>query len=96
MTKSKLVKAVSERVPNITKKDIKVIVDVVFESMVDALKRDEKVEVRGFGSFKVKNRDARYGRNPKTGVVVSIPQRKTPFFKGAKEMKERVDLKRAD
>ncbi len=96
MTKSKLVKTVSERVSEITKKDTKVIVDVIFNSMIDALIREERIEIRGFGSFRVKNRDARCGRNPKTGVVVNIPKKKTLFFKAGKEMKERVDLNKAD
>lgn len=96
MTKSKLVKMVSERLPNITKRDTKVIVDIIFDSMIEALKKDERIEVRGFGSFRLKNRDARHGRNPKTGVVVRIPRKKTVFFKVGKEMKERVNSKKAD
>jgi len=91
MTKSKLIKMVFERYPGISKKDTKIIVDVIFDSMIEAVRRDERIEVRGFGSFKVKNRDARDGRNPKTGVVVKIPKKKTLFFKPGKEIKERID-----
>ena len=91
MTKSKLIRKVSERVPHITKKDTKVIVDLIFDSMIHALRKGERIEVRGFGSFKVKNRGARTGRNPKTGVAVSIPQKKTIFFKPGKELRTRVD-----
>ncbi|PIZ19473.1 MAG: integration host factor subunit beta, partial [Deltaproteobacteria bacterium CG_4_10_14_0_8_um_filter_43_12] len=74
MTKSKLVEKISENLTSITKKDIKVIVDVIFDSMIDSLKKGERIEIRGFGSFKVKERNARNGRNPKTGIIVNIPE----------------------
>jgi integration host factor beta subunit len=91
MTKSELIKLVSEKLTNITKKDMKVIVDIIFDSMIDALKSGERIEIRGFGSFKIKDRDARCGRNPKTGDLVSIPNTKILYFKAGKELKERVD-----
>jgi len=93
MTKSELIESVSEVITDITKKDTKIVVDVIFNSMVDALNRGEKIEIRGFGSFRVKNREARHGRNPKTGEIVNIPQKKTIFFKVGEELKRRVDYK---
>jgi len=95
MTKSELIESLSEVIPHITKKDTKIVVDVIFNSMVDALKRGEKIEIRGFGSFRVKNREARHGRNPKTGEIVNIPEKKTIFFKVGEELKRRVDHKRS-
>jgi integration host factor beta subunit len=93
MTKSDLVAKVSDRMSHILKKDTETIVNSVFESMAEALKRGERIEIRGFGSFQVKVRESREGRNPKTGQVVSIPTKRTPFFKVGKELKERVDYK---
>ena len=91
MTKSKLVEKISENLTSITKRDIKVIVDFIFDSMIDSLKKGERIEIRGFGSFKIKDRDARNGRNPKTGVIVNIPEKKTVSFKPGKELKKMVD-----
>ena len=93
MTKSELVELVSQRIPEMSKKDTKVIVNVIFDSIVDALKKGEKIEIRGFGSFKVKKRDARAGRNPKTGAMVNIAENRTISFKSGKELKERIDFK---
>ncbi len=93
MTKSDLVSAVADRMSHISKKDTETIVNSVFESMGEALKRGERIEIRGFGSFQVKTRDSREGRNPKTGQLVEIPTKRTPFFKVGKELKERVDYK---
>ena len=91
MTKSDLVSAVADRMPHISKKDTETIVHSVFESMAEVLKRGERIEIRGFGSFQVKVRDSREGRNPKTGQLVEIPTKRTPFFKVGKELKEMVD-----
>jgi len=93
MTKSDLVSAVADRMSHISKKDTETIVNSVFESMAEVLKRGERIEIRGFGSFQVKTRDSREGRNPKTGQLVEIPTKRTPFFKVGKELKERVDYK---
>ena len=73
MTKSELFESVAKRNGNIPKKDIETVVDTVFDCMAGALTRGERIEIRGFGSFAVKNRDARDGRNPKTGEKVSVP-----------------------
>jgi integration host factor subunit beta len=91
MTKSELVEKVARKVKNFSKKDIEVICDIIFNSMTETLKAGDKVEIRGFGSFKVKERKPRQGRNPKTGDTIDIPFKKVPFFKAGKELRERVD-----
>ena len=91
MTKSELVEKVARKVKNFSKKDIEVICDIIFNSMTETLKAGNKVEIRGFGSFKVKERKPRQGRNPKTGDTIDIPFKKVPFFKAGKELRERVD-----
>jgi len=91
MTKSDLVEKLSEKLNNLTKKECEVIVDTVFHNMKDALQRGEKIEIRGFGSFTVRVRRAKEGRNPKTGEKVSIPEKRSPFFKVGKELREMVN-----
>ena len=93
MTKCDLIEAVSEQFGDLTKKQTEIIVNLIFDSMKNALadKKDGRVEIRGFGSFKLKNRRAREGRNPKTGAPVHVKAKKVPFFKAGKELKERVD-----
>ncbi len=91
MTKSGLIEKVAEQSPHISKKDTEVVVNTIFDAMTDALSQGERIEIRGFGSFQVKVREAREGRNPKTGDMVSIPAKRTPFFKVGKELKEMVD-----
>src|SRR6187549_318327 len=86
MTKAELVEEVS-RVSDLTKKHSEVIVDTVFQSIVDALHRGEKIELRGFGSFRLRQREPRKGRNPKTGDKVDVPPKKVPYFKPGKELK---------
>lgn len=92
MTKSDLVEKIAEKNRNISKKDIEIIVNTIFESMRNSLIRGERIEIRGFGSFTVKSRNAREGRNPKTGSVVHIAQKRVPYFKVGKELRERVNL----
>ncbi len=94
MTKSDLIERVAERVPHISKKDTELVVNTIFDSMTDSLRRNDRIEIRGFGSFQVKIREAREGRNPKTGAEVKIPAKRTPFFKVGKELKERIDQAR--
>ena len=94
MVKSELVDAVADIHKNVPKRDIETIVETVFDCMTDAMVRDERVEIRGFGSFTVRIRNAREGRNPKTGEVVFIPKKRSPFFAVGKELKERVDAGR--
>ncbi len=91
MTKSELVEKLVESNPMLTRREMELVVNTVFDSMTEALKSGEKVEIRGFGSFTIRERGAREARNPKSGEVVSIPAKKTPFFKTGKELRERVD-----
>ncbi len=91
MTKSGLIEEVARLTPHISKKDTEVVVNTIFDSMIEALKSGERIEIRGFGSFQVKVREAREGRNPKTGQPVHISAKRTPFFKVGKELKEMVD-----
>ncbi len=90
MTKADLVNEVA-RVVDLTKKDSEVIVDEVLRSLVEALNRGEKIELRGFGSFRVRQRSSRRGRNPKTGESVDIPAKRIPYFKPGKELKELIN-----
>lgn len=92
MTKSELVALICEKRPNVSKKDIELVVNTIFKSMKLALIRGERIEIRGFGSFTVKHRDERVGRNPKTGDPVHIPAKRVPFFTVGKELRERVNL----
>lgn len=87
MTKAELVEQVA-RNTQITKKNAEVIVNTVFESIVDSLKDGEKIELRGFGSFRIRERGSRVGRNPKTGARVNVPSKKIPYFKPGKQLKE--------
>ncbi len=96
MTKSGLIEAVANRTPHISKKDTEIVVNTIFDAMAQALKTGERTEIRGFGSFQVKIREAREGRNPKTGEPVHISAKRTPFFKVGKELKEMVDDVRSD
>ncbi len=91
MTKSQLIVNVAEQYPRLSKRDVEVIVNTVFDSMTQALVAGERIEIRGFGSFIVKTRDAREGRNPKTGEKVRVETKRTPFFTVGKELKERVN-----
>ncbi len=91
MTKSGLIEVVAERTPHISKKDTEIVVNTIFDSMAQTLMSGERIEIRGFGSFQVKVREARDGRNPKTGEPVHISAKRTPFFKVGKELKEMVD-----
>jgi integration host factor subunit beta len=90
MTKAEMVEKVSSKI-NLTKKDTERVVNIVFGSIITALAKDDKVELRGFGSFRVRSRDSRDGRNPRTGATVQIPPKKVPFFKAGKELREMVD-----
>ena len=93
MTKSELYEALKNRMYrlSISKKEMEITVDLIFETMRNALARGERIEIRGFGSFKPIKRKARDGRNPKTGEPVDIPAKKTPFFKVGKDLLERIN-----
>ena len=91
MTKSELILKVTGKNSFLYQKDISKIVDTLFDSITKALKNGDRVELRGFGTFRTKLRNARIGRNPKTGEPVAIPKKKLPFFKMGKSMKERIN-----
>jgi integration host factor subunit beta len=90
MTKADLIKDVSRAV-EMSGKDAEVIVDTIFENIVKSLRGGDKIEIRGFGSFRTRQRNARIGRNPKTGARVDVPAKKIPFFKPSKELKDLVN-----
>ena len=90
MTKAELVEKVSGQI-NLTKKQTEIIVNTVFQSITESLSEGKKVELRGFGSFRIRERNARLGRNPKSGVQVDVPAKRVPFFKAGKELRELVD-----
>lgn len=91
MTKSELIDRLSDEHHMLNKKDAETVINLIFDGIGGALATGDRVEIRGFGSFSVRERDAREARNPKSGELVSIPTRKTPFFKTGKELRERVD-----
>ncbi len=93
MTKSDLFKVVVDQNMHLLKTDAEIIVDTIFDSMVDALASGERIEIRGFGSFSVKQRGERQGRNPKTGEAVHVPAKRMPYFKVGKELFERINGK---
>ncbi|MBM3781470.1 MAG: integration host factor subunit beta [Acidobacteria bacterium] len=90
MTKAELVEEVS-RIADLSRKEAEVVVDTVFQSVIDALHRGEKVELRGFGSFRLRQRDSRRGRNPKTGDTVDVPPKSVPYFKPGKELRDLIN-----
>ncbi len=92
MTKAELVEKVANKI-NLTKKQTEVIVNTLFQSITDSLSEGDKVELRGFGSFRIRERNARVGRNPKSGEKVEVPSKKVPFFKAGKELRAIVDEK---
>lgn len=92
MTKSELIEMVSSMVnKTFSMKDVEIIIDTLFQSMSDSLSGGGKVEIRGFGSFKIKERDGRQGRNPKSGENIFIRPKRVPFFKAGKEIRERIN-----
>jgi len=91
MTKSDLIKHLSDANPHLTQRDIEKIVSTVFDEVTDALARRDRVELRGFGAFSVREREARVGRNPRTGAEVSVPDKVVPYFKTGKELRERLN-----
>lgn len=91
MTKSELIETIASKVGNFSRKDIEIIVETLFNSMTESLSKGDKVEIRGFGSFKIKSRDGRQGRNPKSGENIFIESKRVPFFKAGKEIRERIN-----
>ncbi len=90
MTRAELVEQVT-RVSELSKKHAEIIVNTVFDSIIEALQNDEKIELRGFGSFRIRKRHSRVGRNPKTGARVEVPAKRIPYFKPGKELKELIN-----
>jgi len=90
MTKSGLIEIVSEK-GKMTKKQAEDVVSLIFDSMVEAMKKGHRIEIRGLGSFVVKNYGSYTGRNPRTGVSIQVRPKRLPFFKVGKELRERVD-----
>jgi integration host factor subunit beta len=90
MTKADLVEHVVKAAA-VSKKDAETIVNTVFSSIIDALQNDDKIELRGFGSFRVRRRRSRQGRNPKTGDRVDVPEKRIPYFKPGKELKDLIN-----
>ncbi|MCK4503804.1 MAG: integration host factor subunit beta [Desulfuromonadales bacterium] len=93
MTKSELIEQLSDGHEILNKKEAETVINLIFGGIGDALSRGSRVEIRGFGSFSVREREAREARNPKSGELVKIASRKTPFFKTGKELRQRVDDK---
>ena len=93
MTKTDLIERVSMKTSILTKKQTEIVVNILFDSIKEALAAGDKIEIRGFGSFRIRSRRNREGRNPKTGQTVEVPDKKVPFFKAGKELKGLVDGK---
>ena len=91
MIKSELIKRISSQNPHLYDRDIEKVVNAILDEMIEALRRGDRVELRGFGAFSVKLREARTGRNPRTGVVVSVAKKAYPFFKTGKEIRARLN-----
>jgi len=93
MTKSELIAELAAANPHLLSRDVELIVSTIFDEITAALSRGERVELRGFGAFTVKQRDARTGRNPRTGEPVAVDEKAVPFFKAGKELRERVNVR---
>jgi integration host factor subunit beta len=91
MIKSELVQRIANRNPHLYLRDVEKIVNAILDEITGALSRGDRVELRGFGAFSVKHRDARVGRNPRTGAHVPVNEKTVPFFKTGKEMRERLN-----
>jgi len=90
MTKAELVEEVTQ-LGDLTRRDGEVIVDTIFDAVIGALKAGDKIEIRGFGSFRIRQRKPRIGRNPKTGAKVDVPAKRVPYFKPSKELRDLVN-----
>jgi len=91
MTKSELIQRLAEKNPHLYQRDVERIVTTIFDEITEALARGQRVELRGFGAFSVKQRDARVGRNPRTGEAVNVDSKTVPFFKTGKQLRERLN-----
>ncbi|MCV2894534.1 integration host factor subunit beta [Lentibacter sp. XHP0401] len=93
MIRSELVQKIAEENPHLFQRDVERIVNTIFEEIIDAMARGDRVELRGFGAFSVKKRDARTGRNPRTGEAVDVEEKYVPFFKTGKLLRDRLNGK---
>ena len=93
MIKSELIQRISQKNPHLYHRDVERIINTVFDRIVDALGHGDRVELRGFGAFSVKDRQSREGRNPRTGQSVKVEAKRVPFFKTGKELRERLNTK---
>ena len=91
MTKSELIQRLAELNPHLYQRDVERIVDAIFDEIAAALSRQGRVELRGFGAFAVKRREARVGRNPRTGASVQVAEKHVPFFKTGKQLRDRLN-----
>ena len=91
MTKSELIQIIADRNPHLYHRDVERIVSTIFDEISEALARGNRVELRGFGAFSVKQRDSRVGRNPRTGAAVQVSEKHIPFFKTGKQLRERLN-----
>jgi integration host factor subunit beta len=95
MIRSELVQKLCHDFPDLTQREVESVVSAVFDSITDQLSQGGRVELRGFGAFSTRNRDARQGRNPRTGESVQVNAKRVPYFKPGKEMRERLNLREA-
>ncbi|EEE38877.1 MULTISPECIES: integration host factor subunit beta [Ruegeria] len=93
MIRSELIQKIADENPHLYQRDVERIVNTVFEEVTDAMSRGDRVELRGFGAFSVKKRDARVGRNPRTGETVQVEEKCVPFFKTGKLLRDRLNGK---
>lgn len=91
MNKSDLIEIVSGKLSGLAHRDVEIIINQIFDTMTSSLMKGDRIEIRGFGSFEIRVRKPRMGRNPKTGTNVDVAERRVPFFKVGKELKERVN-----
>lgn len=91
MTKSELIEAITAQVAHLPARDVEIVINTIFDTMTEALGVGDRIEIRGFGSFSVRHRRARTGRNPKTGAAIDVPPKRVPFFTVGHELRERVN-----
>ena len=91
MIRSELIQRIAEDNPHLTQRDVERIVNTIFEEIIEAMCNGNRVELRGFGAFSVKKRDARMGRNPRTGAAVQVEEKHVPFFKAGKLLRDRLN-----
>ena len=93
MIRSELIQKISEENPHLFQRDVEKIVNTIFDEIIEAMARGDRVELRGFGAFSVKQRNARLGRNPRTGDAVEVDRKAVPFFKTGKQLRDRLNGK---